>query len=98
MPGLSLKCLFLIKGSGMICLDRPDCTTAERQQQTIMWLDSTDPALSQSRAVRAWPRTAQQLNTRAAPSYIYSLALCPHLLIQSCSPEPPLLSSKGRGL
>lgn len=28
MPGLSLKCLFLIKGSGVICLDRPDCTTA----------------------------------------------------------------------
>lgn len=28
MPGLSLKCLFLIKGSGTICLDRLDCTTA----------------------------------------------------------------------
>lgn len=28
MPGLFLKCHFLIKGSGIICLDRPDCTTA----------------------------------------------------------------------
>lgn len=57
----TLKCLYLIMGSGTTYLDRFDCTTTERQQQIIMWLDSMDPNWSQSRAVKAWPRTAHEL-------------------------------------
>lgn len=48
MPGLLQKCLFLIKGSGMICPDRPDCTSAWHQHQPIMWLYSMVSTLPQA--------------------------------------------------
>lgn len=49
MPGLLQNCLFLIKGDGMICPDRPDCTTAWHQPEATMCPNG--PSCAQGRAV-----------------------------------------------